>query len=93
MILVGSQRSRAYNLANHLMNDFENDHVTLFDVRGFVARDLHGALPEAWSPYYQKQKFNFCCSRSTLDVCWAFKLGITIAKPAIGGRLYSPIIQ
>lgn len=49
MILVGSQRSSAYNLANHLMNDFENDHVTLYEVRGFVARDLHEALSEAYA--------------------------------------------
>ncbi len=47
MILKGSQRSGAMNLANHLMNDRDNDHVTLFEVRGFVARDLHGALSEA----------------------------------------------
>lgn len=47
MILNGSQRGGAYNLAEHLMNDIENDHVTLFEVRGFIARDLHGALSEA----------------------------------------------
>lgn len=47
MILVGSQRSGASNLANHLMNDRDNDHVTLFEVRGFIARDLHGAFAEA----------------------------------------------
>jgi hypothetical protein len=47
MILKGSQRSGAKNLADHLMNDRDNDHVTLFEVRGFVARDLHGALAEA----------------------------------------------
>ncbi len=49
MILKGSQRSGATNLANHLMNDRDNDHVTLFEVRGFVARDLHGALSEAYA--------------------------------------------
>lgn len=47
MILVGSQRAGASNLANHLMNDRDNDHVTLFEVRGFIAHDLHGALTEA----------------------------------------------
>lgn len=47
MILVGSQRAGASNLANHLMNDRDNDHVILFEVRGFIARDLHGALAEA----------------------------------------------
>lgn len=49
MILNGSQRGGAYNLADHLMNDIENDHVTLFEVRGFVARDLRGALSEAYA--------------------------------------------
>lgn len=47
MILKGSQRGGAYNLATHLMNVRDNDHITLFEVRGFVARDLHGALAEA----------------------------------------------
>ncbi|EFO31130.1 relaxase/mobilization nuclease family protein [Roseibium sp. TrichSKD4] len=37
MILKGSQRSGAYELASHLMNDHENDHVTLFDVSSVSA--------------------------------------------------------
>ena len=49
MILKGSQRGGAKNLAAHLMNDRDNDHVTLYDVRGFIARDLHGALSEAYA--------------------------------------------
>ncbi len=49
MIFVGSQRSGASNLASHLMNDHENDHVTLYEIKGFVARDLHGALSEAYA--------------------------------------------
>ena len=47
MILVGSQRGGAANLARHLMNALDNDHVTLHELRGFVASDLHGALAEA----------------------------------------------
>ncbi|WIY52055.1 relaxase [Devosia sp. YIM 151766] len=47
MILVGSQRGGAGNLARHLLNDKENDYVTVQDLRGFTARDLHGALEEA----------------------------------------------
>lgn len=47
MILVGSQRGGATALANHLMNDRDNDHVRLLDIRGFMAQDLHGALNEA----------------------------------------------
>lgn len=49
MILKGSQRSGASNLSVHLMNDHDNDHITLFEVRGFAARDLHGALNEAYA--------------------------------------------
>jgi hypothetical protein len=47
MILKGSQRSGAKNLSEHLMNDRDNDHVTLYELRGFVGRDLHEALAEA----------------------------------------------
>lgn len=47
MILKGSQRSGSCQLATHLLNDKENDHVTLQDVRGFVSADLRGAMVEA----------------------------------------------
>jgi hypothetical protein len=47
MILVGSQRGGSSQLASHLMNDRDNDHVTVHEVRGFVAGDLRGALDEA----------------------------------------------
>ena len=46
MILVGNQRGGARDLASHLMKD-ENDHVTLHELRGFIADDLHGAFAEA----------------------------------------------
>jgi hypothetical protein len=47
MILKGSQRGGGGQLAAHLMNMAENDHVTLHEVRGFMAQDLGGALGEA----------------------------------------------
>jgi len=47
MILKGSQRGGAAQLAAHLMNTIDNDHVVLEDVRGFAASDLAGALDEA----------------------------------------------
>lgn len=47
MILVGSQRSSARALADHLTNTRDNDHVALLDVEGFMANDLHGAMDEA----------------------------------------------
>lgn len=47
MILKGSQRAGAVQLANHLLNDRDNDHVQVVELRGFVADDLHGALHES----------------------------------------------
>ena len=47
MILKGSQRGGARQLAAHLLNLADNDHVTLQELRGFVASDLTGAMTEA----------------------------------------------
>jgi hypothetical protein len=44
MILKASERSNASNLARHLMNTRDNEHVELHDMRGFVADDLDGAF-------------------------------------------------
>jgi hypothetical protein len=46
MIPFASQRGGGQDLATHLMNAHDNEQVTLFDLRGAVARDLHGALAE-----------------------------------------------
>lgn len=46
MILNGNQRGGAKDLAVHLMKE-ENDHVELYELRGFVADDLMGAFGEA----------------------------------------------
>lgn len=66
MILKGSQRSGANNLSAHLMNDIDNDHVDLFELRGFIAADLHGALTEshAISKGTKCQQFMFSLSLS-----------------------------
>ncbi|KKB76869.1 relaxase [Devosia limi DSM 17137] len=47
MILKGSQRSGGQNLAAHLLNINDNDHVRLHELRGFASRDLKGAFKEA----------------------------------------------
>ncbi|WP_375415559.1 relaxase/mobilization nuclease domain-containing protein [uncultured Bradyrhizobium sp.] len=47
MILKGSQRSGPRQLAAHLLNDRDNDHVTVHELRGFMADDLYGAMAEA----------------------------------------------
>lgn len=90
MILVGSQRSGATNLANHLMNARDNDHVTLFEVRGFIARDLHGALAEAHaiSKGTKCQQFMFSLSLSppkTADIGEeGLKAAVDRAEQALG---------
>lgn len=47
MILKGSQRAGAKQLAVHLLRTDENDHVEVHEIRGFVADDLTGTLREA----------------------------------------------
>ncbi|AEI93858.1 relaxase/mobilization nuclease domain-containing protein [Roseobacter litoralis] len=47
MILKGSQRGGAKQLAMHLLRADENEHVELYQIRGFVSDDLVGALKEA----------------------------------------------
>ena len=46
MILKGNQRAGGDELASHLMNAFDNEHVEVAQVRGTVADDLHGAFGE-----------------------------------------------
>src|SRR5690606_15838974 len=64
MILKGSQRAGAKQLSTHLMNTRDNDHVTVSEVRGFIARVLHGALAEAYaiSKVTKCQQFMFSLS-------------------------------
>lgn len=47
MILKASQRGGGAGLARHLMNIADNDHITVHEVRGFVASSLVGAFNEA----------------------------------------------
>lgn len=46
MILNGSQRGGPRALADHLLNDLDNDHVAVEELRGFAAVDLRGAMAE-----------------------------------------------
>jgi hypothetical protein len=46
MILKGSQRGGGANLAAHLTNTRENDHVEIAEIRGTAAHDLKGAFLE-----------------------------------------------
>jgi hypothetical protein len=49
MILKGSQRGGAANLVRHLLRADENEHVELYELSGFVAEDLPGALQEIYA--------------------------------------------
>lgn len=49
MILKGSQRANGHALAAHLMNDRDNDHVTVHELRGFISNDLKGSFQEAYA--------------------------------------------
>lgn len=64
MILKGSQRSGAKALADHLMNDRDNDHVSRLELRDFSSNQLHGALAEmhAISKATQCKQFMFSLS-------------------------------
>ena len=49
MILKGSQRGGAKQLASHLLNADDNEHVELHDVRGFIGNTVHDALMESYA--------------------------------------------
>lgn len=49
MILKGSQRGGAGQLAAHLLKTEENEHVEVHELRGFMAEDLREALHEAYA--------------------------------------------
>ncbi|MDI1226189.1 MAG: relaxase/mobilization nuclease domain-containing protein [bacterium] len=49
MILYASQRGRSAELAAHLLNGEQNEHVTIHEIRGFVSEDLAEALREAYA--------------------------------------------
>lgn len=47
MILKGSQRGFGQNLAAHLMNARDNEHIHLHELRGFASDTLKEAFKEA----------------------------------------------
>lgn len=64
MILKASERGGGKQLALHLLNSSENEHVEVHDIRGFVSGDLVGAMKEAHavSAGTRCQKFLFSVS-------------------------------
>ncbi len=69
MILKGSQRGGATQLAAHLLKTEENEHVEIHELSGFVADDLHGALNEIYA-----------VSRGTK--CHQFMFSVSLNPPA-----------
>ncbi|MCT4609430.1 MAG: AAA family ATPase [Pelagimonas sp.] len=64
MILEGNARGHGAELARHLMNARDNEHVTVHAIDGFVADDLAGAFAEieALAQATQCQKYLFSLS-------------------------------
>ena len=67
MILKGSQRGGGKQLAVHLLNEGDNEHVRVHEMRGFVAEDLPDAFHEAYavSRGTKAKQFLFSLSRNT----------------------------
>lgn len=49
MILHGNQRGGSRQMALHLLNTSDNEHVTVHEVSGFISEDVLGALNEAYA--------------------------------------------
>lgn len=64
MILVASERGGGKQLAQHLLNDRDNEHVELHELRGFVSDDLTGAMKEAYAVSKGTRAKNFLFSVS-----------------------------
>ncbi|HEV7437683.1 MAG TPA: relaxase/mobilization nuclease domain-containing protein [Pseudorhizobium sp.] len=72
MILKGSQRAGAGQLAAHLLNEKDNEHIEVAELRGFVASDLRGALAET-----------FAISRATKCQQYMFSLSLSPPSQAV----------
>jgi hypothetical protein len=73
MILKGNQRGSGQQLATQLLNADNNQRIEILEVRGSVARDLHGAFEE-W----------YACSMATQCLKYLYSLSIN-PDPRQGG--------
>lgn len=64
MILEGNERGYGAELAHHLLNPRDNEHVSVHAVNGFVADDLFGAFIEAEAISHATQCQNYLFSLS-----------------------------
>ncbi len=49
MMLEGNQRGGAYQMARHLMNTQDNEHVEVHEISGFISDTVFGALEEIYA--------------------------------------------
>lgn len=90
MILEGNERGHGAELARHLLNPRDNDHVTVHAIEGFVADDLHEAFleAEAISGSTQCQKYLFSLSLNpppgSAVLVEAFEEAIAAAEKKLG---------
>ncbi|MDA5556026.1 AAA family ATPase [Shimia sp. MMG029] len=90
MILKGNERGYGSELARHLLNPRDNDHVTVHGLRGFVADDLFEAFAEteAISGATQCQKYLFSLSLNPpvgAEVSVAdFEVAVDLAEQRMG---------
>lgn len=92
MILKGSQRAGAGALASHLMNDRDNDHVTVLEIRGFpVAKRV-----PFWQPRYalflavpapQKTVDNQCAGDNQVELWQRYQKESFLSACAPSARL------
>ena len=64
MILEGNQRAGAKRLADHLMNMDDNDHVTVHEISGLIADNVHDAFAEMEALSYMTKCKQFMFSVS-----------------------------
>lgn len=82
MILKGSQRSGGQNLAAHLMNVADNEHVLLHELRGFASDNLRGAFKEIEA-----------ISRGTACRQYLFSLSLNPPKPNVPIEVFEQAIE
>ena len=90
MMLKGSQRGGSKQLALHLLNERDNDHVEVHAVDGFIANDVTGALQEIYavSRATKAKQFMFSLSLSppgdTVVTTEDYEAAINAAAEQIG---------
>lgn len=90
MILKGSIRGNGSQLSRHLLNDRDNDHVEVHEIRGFVGDDLDAAFleAEAIAKGTRCQKFLFSLSLNPPETeivpIDAFEAAIEMAEQQLG---------